>query len=85
MKKISEKQILIAFLDILGTSQLLNSGEFYKVYDYYSDMIKLCNDSYTPIAISNPFFGKREVLSDLNSIQADLADFETPYHIINYD
>lgn len=85
MKKISEKQILIVFLDILGTSQLLNSGEFYKVYDYYSDMIKLCSDSYTPIAISNPFFGKREMLSDLNSIQADLADFETPYHIINYD
>lgn len=42
MKKISEKQILIVFLDILGTSQLLNSGEFYKIYDYYSDMIKLC-------------------------------------------
>lgn len=45
----SEKQILMAFFDILGTSQLLNTGEFYKVYEYYSDMIQLCNDSHTPI------------------------------------
>lgn len=63
MKKISEKQILIAFLDILGTSQLLNSGEFYKVYDYYSDMIKLCNDSYTSIAISNTFLVSKKCLA----------------------
>ena len=52
MKRINEKQILIAFFDILGTSQLLNDGEFQKVYTYYSDMIKLCNDSYTSL-----FFG----------------------------
>ena len=63
MKKISEKQILIVFLDILGTSQLLNSGEFYKIYDYYSDMIKLCSDSYTPIAISNPFLVSEKCLA----------------------
>ena len=85
MKEIEEKQILIAFFDILGTSQLLNTGEFHKVYDYYSDMIKLCNDSYTPIAICNPLFGKRELFSDLNGVMADIADFDTPYHIINYD
>ncbi|WP_350336782.1 hypothetical protein QMP28_11340 [[Clostridium] symbiosum] len=85
MKRISEKQILIAFFDILGTSQLLNTGEFHKVYDYYSDMIKLCNDNYTPITVCNPLFGKRELLGDLNGVMADLADFDTPYHIINYD
>lgn len=85
MKKNNEKQILIAFFDVLGTSQLLNTGEFHKVYDYYSDMIKLCNDSYTPITICNPLFGKRELLSNLNGVMADLADFDTPYHIINYD
>lgn len=85
MERINEKQILIAFFDILGTSQLLNTGEFHKVYDYYSDMIKLCNDSHTPIAICNPLFGKRELLGDLDGIMADLADFDTPYHIINYD
>ena len=85
MKRNDEKQILIAFFDILGTSQLLNTGEFHKVYDYYSDMIKLCNDSYTPITVCNPLFGKRELLSDLNGVMSDLADFDTPYHIINYD
>ena len=48
-------------------------------------MIKLFNDSHTPIAICNPLFGKRELLGDLDGIMADLADFDTPYHIINYD
>lgn len=85
MERIEEKQMLIAFFDILGTSQLLNTGEFHKVYNYYSDMIKLCNDSYTPIAIRNPLFGKRELFGDLNGVMADLADFDIPYHIINYD
>lgn len=85
MERINEKQVLIAFFDILGTSQLLNTGEFHKVYDYYSDMIKLCDDSYTPIAICNPLFGKKELFGDLNDVMNNLADFDTPYHIINYD
>ena len=58
MKKNNEKQILLAFFDILGTSQLLNIGEFHKVYDYYSDMIILCSDSHTHIAVYKPLFGK---------------------------
>lgn len=85
MKRINEKQILIAFFDILGTSQLLNDGEFQKVYTYYSDMIKLCNDSYTSITVCNPLFGKKERFGNLNDVMADLADFDTPYHTINYD
>ncbi len=85
MDRAREKQILIAFFDILGTSRLLNTGEYHKVYNYYSDMIELCNDSHTPIAIRNPFFGKRELLGDLNDVMADLAGFDIPYHIINYD
>lgn len=85
MERIDEKLVLIAFFDILGTSQLLNTGELQKVYDYYSDMIKLCNDSYTPIAICNPLFGKKELFGDMNNVMEDLADFDTPYHIINYD
>lgn len=85
MKRIEKKQVLIAFFDILGTSQLLNTGEFQKVYDYYSDMIKLCDERHTPIAIRNPLFGKKELFSDLNDIIKDLADFDIPYHIINYD
>ena len=85
MERINKKQILIAFFDILGTSRLLNTGELQKVYDYYSDMIKLCNDSYTSITVCNPLFGKRELFGDLNEVITDLADFNTPYHIINYD
>ena len=85
MDKANENKILIAFLDILGTSQLLNTGEFQKVYNYYSDMIDLCNDSHTPIAVCNPFFGKKESFSDLNGVAADLAGFDTAYYIINYD
>ena len=48
-------------------------------------MIKLCNDSHTPIAVCNPLFGKRELFSNLNGVMDDLVDFDTPYHIINYD
>ncbi len=48
-------------------------------------MIELCNDTHTPIAIRNPLFGKRELFSDLNDAMTDLADFDIPYHIINYD
>lgn len=85
MDRAREKQILIAFFDILGTSRLLNTGEFHKVYNYYLDMIKLCNDRHTPIAVCNPLFGKRKSFGDLNDVITDLADFDTPYHIINYD
>lgn len=81
----SDKQILMAFFDILGTSRLLNTGEYHKVYEYYSDMIQLCNDTHTPITVCNPLFGKRELFGDLNGVMASLAGFDTPYYIINYD
>ena len=29
-----EKQILLAFFDILGTSKMLNKGDYQNVYDY---------------------------------------------------
>ena len=32
-----EKQILLAFFDILGTSKMLNKGDYQNVYDYYSE------------------------------------------------
>ena len=85
MHRVNEKQILIAFFDILGTSKLLNDNEYQKVYDYYSNMIELCNDNYTPIAVHNPLFGKRELFSNLKSVMADLTFFDTPHHIINYN
>lgn len=85
MGRNNEEQILVAFFDILGTSQLLKTGEFNKVYDYYSDMIKLCSDSHTPIAIRNLLFGKKELFSDSNSVMVNLVDFDTPYYIVNYD
>lgn len=46
-----EKQILLAFFDILGTSKMLNKGDYKKVYDYYTFMAKLCSDTHTPIAV----------------------------------
>jgi len=84
VERINKKQVLMAFFDILGTSRLINTGEFQKVYEYYSDMIKLCDEDYTPIDICNPLFGKKELFGDLSGVMKDLADFDTPYHIINY-
>lgn len=81
----NEKNILLAFFDILGTSKLLNDGEYQKVYDFYSEMVKLCSDSQTPIAIRNPLYGKRSLFPKLNGVMAGLAGFDTPYHIISYD
>ena len=46
-----EKQILLAFFDILGTSKMLNKGDYQNVYDYYTFMAKLCSDTHTPIAV----------------------------------
>lgn len=46
-----EKQILLAFFDILGTSKMLYKGDYQKVYDYYTFMAKLCSDTHTPIAV----------------------------------
>lgn len=46
-----KKEILMAFFDILGTSKLLNKGDYQTVYDYYAFMAKLCSDSHTPIAV----------------------------------
>lgn len=48
-------------------------------------MIKLCNDRHTPITVCTPLFAKKELFGDLNEVMVDLADFNTPYHIINYD
>lgn len=78
MLKSKEKNIVLAFFDILGTSKLLNDGKYDKVYDFYLEMIKLCCDSRTPIAVRNPMYGKRDVI-------ANLPFSDVPYHIINYD
>jgi len=84
-EKAKEKTIFLAFFDILGTSVLLNNGEYQKVYDFYSEMVNLCNDSHTPIAIHNPLYGKQTLFRGLNNVMNDLADFNTPYQIINYN
>lgn len=85
MKETKERQILLAFFDILGTSQLLNNGKFHKVYSYYSDMIKLCSDYYTPIIVCNPLYKKRDLFNNLSEAMSDMADFDTPYHLVNHE
>ena len=81
----NEKVIVLAFFDILGTSKLLNEGKYDKVYEYYQDMVELCNSSHTPIAVHNPFYGKHSTFSGFSGVIADVMDFDTLYHIINYD
>lgn len=83
--KDKEKNIFLAFFDILGTSKLLNDGEYQKVHNFYLEMVKLCSDSVTPIVIHNPLYGKKPLFPELSDVMADLADFNTPYHIIDYD
>lgn len=52
-----EKEILLAFFDILGTSKTLNEGKYDVVYDYYQFMTKLCSDTHTPMAVVNHLKG----------------------------
>lgn len=58
---ISEKNIALAFFDILGTSKRLNSSELQSVYEYYEQMVKLCSDTMVPIIIENTLYGKSEL------------------------
>ena len=81
----NEINIMLAFFDILGTSKLLNDGKYDKVYEYYQDIIHLCNSSHTPIVVHNPLYGKQSIFPTLSNAMADVADFNTQYHIINYD
>lgn len=71
-----EKQILLAFFDILGTSKMINKGDFQTVYDYYEYMAKLCSDTHTPIAVIDH-------ISKFLNPEIDSA--RTRYTIINYD
>lgn len=74
--KNAEKQILMAFFDILGTSKMLNQGDFQTVYDYYAFMSKLCSDTHTPIAVVD------HISRFLNS---ESESSHMQYTIINYD
>lgn len=71
-----EKQILMAFFDILGTSKMLNNGDFQTVYDYYTFMANLCSDTHTPIAVINH-------ISKFLNPETETSDIK--YTIINYD
>lgn len=71
-----EKQILMAFFDILGTSKMLNDGNFKSVYDYYTFMANLCSDTHTPIAVVDH-------ISKFLNPESETSDIK--YTIINYD
>lgn len=79
------KNIVLAFFDILGISKLLNNGSYQKVYDFYLEMVKLCSDARIPIAIQNPLYMKESLFSGLDDAMVNLADFDTPFHIIDYE
>lgn len=71
-----EKQIVLAFFDILGTSKMLNNGNYQTVYDYYDFMAKLCSDTHTPIAVVNHMYGLPKL---------PIGYSNAKYIIINYD
>lgn len=52
-KRAEEKNIALAFFDILGTSEKINHGQYDKVYDFYSYMVDLCSEEQIPISFSN--------------------------------
>lgn len=49
---IQEKDIALAFFDILGTSEKIRCGQYDKVYDFYSYMVDLCAEEQIPISFS---------------------------------
>lgn len=48
-----EKEIILAFFDLLGTSKRVEKGSFQEVYDFYQYMVKLCSDEEIPMAVPN--------------------------------
>lgn len=49
-----EKEIVLAFFDILGSSKRLMNNEYQKVYEFYQYMVKLCSETEVPL--SHPGF-----------------------------
>lgn len=51
--KVEEKNIALAFFDILGTSEKIRCGQYDEVYDFYSYMVDLCSTEQIPISFSD--------------------------------
>lgn len=45
-----EKEIVLAFFDILGSSKRLMNNEYQKVYEFYQYMVKLCSETEVPLS-----------------------------------
>ncbi len=45
-----EKEIILAFFDILGSSKRLMNNEYQKVYEFYQYMVKLCSETKVPLS-----------------------------------
>lgn len=52
MSDIKEKNIALAFFDILGTSEKINNNQYNEVYEFYSYMADLCSEEQIPISFS---------------------------------
>lgn len=44
------KKIVLAFFDILGTSEKIKSEQYDKVYDFYCYMVNLCSEEHIPLS-----------------------------------
>lgn len=45
-----EKEIVLAFFDILGSSKRLMDNEYKKVYEFYQYMVNLCSETEVPLS-----------------------------------
>lgn len=50
--EVKEKNIVLAFFDILGTSEKIRNGQYDEVYSFYSYMVKLCSEEQIPLSFS---------------------------------
>lgn len=45
-----QKNIVLAFFDILGTSEKIKQEQYDKVYDFYHYMVNLCSEELIPLS-----------------------------------
>ena len=80
------KSIALAFFDILGTSQKINSDQYDEIYDFYSYMVDLCSEEQIAISFSNLPGHTRDGSDIVLSIPMKHAFFSDTFIIwIEYD
>ena len=80
MENREEKDIILAYFDILGTSKRLEKGSLQEVYDFYQYMVKLCSDDEIPMAIPN----RLAHLRNLPELRNLLGGYQSPFLVISF-